>query len=300
MKKEPIDIKYLTVNEVDACWGLTITTVGFQHIDPQTVYPPVIHPSGYYFNPDKGRVLHEYQLVYVTHGEGKFRSEHVRLANISAGTVFMLFPGEWHSYRPNKNSGWSEYWIGFSGSYIEQLVSNGFFTVDDPIFNIGIKESVVEVFERIAEQAKRERIGYQQLISGAATYILGQVYSIRRNREFGNKSIENLVNSARLIMRENLHSDMSPEQVAASLNIGYSWFRRVFKQYTGLAPVQYMIQLKIQKAKELLMDPSLSVKEIAFNLNFNSIYHFSNLFRTKNGMSPSEFRNMTLGKPQKK
>jgi len=294
MKKEPVDIKYLTINETDTNWGLTVTTVGFQQIDPQTVYPPAIHPSGYYFKPDKGRVLHEYQLVYVTSGEGKFRSENVRLAKISAGTIFMLFPGEWHSYRPDRNSGWSEYWIGFAGTYIEQLIRAGFFTKTDPIYYIGQQEGIVELFVKIIEHAKHEKIGFQQLISGAATFILGQLFSIKRNAEFSNKEIENLINSARVLMRENIHNELGPEAIAKSLNIGYSWFRRMFKQYTGLAPAQYQLQLKIQIAKELLMDPNLSIKEIAFRLNFNSHYHFSNIFKEKTGLSPSNFRKISL------
>jgi AraC-like DNA-binding protein len=295
MKKESANIKYLTVNEIDTKWGMTVTTVGFQQIDPKTVYPPSIHPSEYYFNPDKGRILHEYQLVYVTEGEGKFRSDSVKPTKIKAGNIFMLFPGEWHSYQPDRNLGWSEYWIGFTGSYIEQLVRMNFFQKNDPIFNIGHQDWIVELFVKIMEQAKTEKIGFQQLISGATTYILGQLYSIRRNNEFGNKEIENLINHARVVMRENLHTELSPETLAASLNIGYSWFRRMFKQYTGLAPAQYQLQLKIQKAKELLMDPKLSIKEIAFRLNFYSHYHFSNLFRKKTGFSPSEFRKMSIG-----
>jgi AraC-like DNA-binding protein len=294
MRKEPVDIKYLTINETDAHWGLTVTTVGYQQIDPQTVYPPTIHPTGYYFNPDKGRVLHEYQLVYVTHGEGKFRSNSVRLATINAGSIFMLFPGEWHSYRPNRNSGWSEYWVGFTGTYIEQLIKAGFFSKTDPIHYIGQQEGIVDLFGKIIEHAKHEKIGFQQLISGATTFILGQIFAIKKNATFGNKEIENLINSARVLMRENIHNDLRPENIAKSLNIGYSWFRRMFKQYTGLAPAQYQLQLKIQKSKELLTDPKVSIKEIAFQLNFNSHYHFSNIFKEKTGTSPSSFRKMSL------
>jgi len=296
MTKESIDIKYLTINETDTNWGLTVTTVGFQQINPQTIYPPKIHPTGYYFSPDKGRILHEYQLVYVTHGEGKFRSNSIRLAKINAGSIFMLFPGEWHSYRPDRNSGWSEYWVGFNGSYIEHLVKSGFFAKTDPVYYIGQQEGIVDLFVKIIEHAKNEKIGFQQFISGATTFILGQLFSIKRNSEFGNKEIENLINSARVTMRENIQNDLNPESIARTLNIGYSWFRRMFKQYTGLAPAQYQLQLKIQKAKELLMDPGLSIKEIAFQLNFNSHYHFSNIFKEKTGMSPSQFRSMSLVK----
>jgi AraC-like DNA-binding protein len=296
MKKESIDIKYLTINDMDTNWGLTVTTVGFQHIDPQTLYPPKIHPSEYYFDPNKGRVLHEYQLVYVIHGEGKFRSSSVRLADIGAGTVFMLFPGEWHSYRPNRHSGWSEYWVGFNGSYMEHLYRMGFFSKADPVFHIGLQEVIVDLFVKIIENARTEKIGFQQLISGATTFILGQIYAIKRTRGFGDKDIENLINRARVMMRENIHRTVSPEEIASSLNIGYSWFRRMFRQYTGLAPAQYQLQLKIQKAKELLMDHTLSVKEIAFQLDFSSHYHFSSIFKQKTGSSPSSFRSMSLMK----
>jgi len=234
--------------------------------------------------------------VYIIHGEGKFRSKSVRLARINAGTVFMLFPGEWHSYRPDRHSGWSEYWIGFTGSYMDQLVTNGFFSRTEPILHIGQQEGVIEMFVKVITQAKKEKIGFQPLISGATIFILGQIYSIKRNSEFGNKEVENLINRARVIMRENIHNNISPEEIASSLNIGYSWFRRMFKQYTGLAPAQYQLQIKIQRGKEMLMDHSVSVKEIAFQLNFNSHYHFSNIFKQKTGMSPSKFRNLSIEK----
>ena len=193
-----------------------------------------------------------------------------------------------------------EYWIGFTGSYIGQLAQMGFFSKTEPLFNIGIKESIVDLFVKIIDQAKVEKIGFQQLISGATTYILGQIYSIRRNNEFGNKEIENLINRARIMMRENVNTELSPVEIAASLNIGYSWFRRMFKQYTGLAPTQYQLHLKMQKAREMLVDPSLTIKEIAFRLNFNSHYHFSNIFREKTGLAPGKFRNISLGKIQEK
>lgn len=60
------DFKYLIVNERDKRFGLSVTTVGFQAIRAGSVYPPRNHPDAYYFTAQKGRVLHEYQLVYIT------------------------------------------------------------------------------------------------------------------------------------------------------------------------------------------------------------------------------------------
>lgn len=70
-----IDFKYLLVNEKDKTFGLTVNTVGFQPIAPNTLYPSTDHPKSYYFNPQKGRTLSEYQFVYISKGKGTFASE---------------------------------------------------------------------------------------------------------------------------------------------------------------------------------------------------------------------------------
>lgn len=64
--KDSIHIKYLMVNERDTEWGTTINSVGFQHIEPGEPYPPRNHPTRYLFDTAKGRILDEYQLLYIT------------------------------------------------------------------------------------------------------------------------------------------------------------------------------------------------------------------------------------------
>lgn len=67
-------IKYLFANEQDNRWGVVVTTAGYQIIEPQTSYPPSNHPVRYLFSVDKGRRLNEYQLIYVSRGDGSFVS----------------------------------------------------------------------------------------------------------------------------------------------------------------------------------------------------------------------------------
>jgi AraC-like DNA-binding protein len=80
------------------------------------------------------------------------------------------------------------------------------------------------------------------------------------------------------------------EKVAEELNVSYAWFRKAFKNYTGIAPHQYLLQLRIEKARVLLSDPSLSIKEIAARLNFESAFYFSRLFKEKMGVGPEQYR----------
>ena len=74
--------------------------------------------------------------------------------------------------------------------------------------------------------------------------------------------------------------------------MGYSSFRKLFKEYTGLAPTMYQHDLRLQRAKELLSTTDDSIKEIAYRLNFESPDYFSSKFKAKTGMKPSEFRAM--------
>ena len=157
--------------------------------------------------------------------------------------------------------------------------------------NIGINEQILEILITIIEYTKQERAGYQPLISGAVMYLLGSVHSMTRQKIFNTGDrIENLVNKACLLLRENSESDISIEQIAGELHIGYSRFRKIFKAYTGMAPGQYLIQLKIERAKLLLRDGSKLIKEISEQLHFDNSYYFSKVFKLKTGVSPEKYR----------
>ena len=109
---------YLTINPIDQSWGFYVNSVGHQSISENEVYPPQGHPTRYLFNTQTGRILNEYQLLYITKGRGRFSSKSSGNIQISEGHMFLLFPGEWHTYMPSKDTGWNEYWIGFNGKII--------------------------------------------------------------------------------------------------------------------------------------------------------------------------------------
>ena len=97
-------------------------------------------------------------------------------------------------------------------------------------------------------------------------------------------------------MRANSEKNITPKEIATSLNISYSWFRRIFKQYTGFSPAQYQMEIKIQHSKDLLNSSTMSIKEISFALNFLSASYFVTFFKSKTGMSPSDYRIKVHGK----
>ena len=65
MKQERDKLCYLTIGDKDEKWGVVVTTIGYQFIPPGTKYPLSAHPDNYSFMPRGGRILNEYQLVYI-------------------------------------------------------------------------------------------------------------------------------------------------------------------------------------------------------------------------------------------
>lgn len=84
------------------------------------------------------------------------------------------------------------------------------------------------------------------------------------------------------------------EKLAAYVNISPFHFSRIFKKETGYSPYEYIIKTRIDKAKTLLKKTKLGIKEIAFEVGFNSEANFSNTFHMNVNMTPKEFRNTPL------
>lgn len=294
MKKKPNDsgigFKYLIVNDKDRKFGLWVNTVGFQAIQPNSPYPLKDHPSGYYFNTQKGRILHEYQIVYITKGKGLFISDSTPEKQLCKGRLMILFPGQWHTYYPLQQTGWNEYYIGFEGPIIDNIIKNSFLTKENQLWEVGLNEELVSLFSRALEIAADDKISAQQYLSGIVLHIIGMILSISKNKIFEIGDVDQKIEQAKIIMNENIFKNIDPEELAMILNISYSWFRKVFKEYTGYAPAKYFQELKLRKAKQLLVETSHSVKEISFMLDYKSTEHFFSLFKKRTGFTPLEYR----------
>ena len=175
--------KYLLATDRDAQWGLTVSTVGKENIEPGEDYPTKGHADGYYFDIKKGRTLDEYQLLYQSEGEGVFQSEHCPETTIKAGDIFMLFPGEWHTYHPNREKGWKSFWIGFKGKNIDDRVKHGFLSVEKPIYHVGFSNEIINLYEEAYRTAIEEAAFSQQSLAGIVNHLIGLMYSLERNIE---------------------------------------------------------------------------------------------------------------------
>lgn len=295
--KEKVEkFKYLQVTPRDKSWGLAITTAGYRHVHAGEEYQLSAHPDGYRFKENGQRVLNEYQLYYITRGSGYFESASCSRTRIEAGMMFILFPGEWHKFSPDPETGWDDHWIGFNGSFMDDKIRAGFFTFKNCVFRIGVNEKITGTFHEILEIALEEKKGYQHIIASLAISLIGRIHYEDINHTYGNTYIERIINQAKAVMKEDTTSNEPLEDIARSLGVSYSLFRREFRKRCGISPGQYRLELRLIQAKELLLSTNMSIADISTKLHFECIGQFSTFFKKKSGVSPLEFRKQGIKK----
>ena len=210
--------------------------------------------------------------------------------------MFMLFPGEWHTFAPDPETGWDDHWIGFNGNFMDDKIRAGFFTFKNCVFRVGIDEGIINTYHEIIDIATDEKKGYQQIISSLAISLIGRVHYEDINHTCGDTYINRIIKQAKAIMKEDVANSQAMEDIATSLNISYSLFRREFKKRCGISPGQYRLEQRLTKAKELLNNTNMSIAEISSKLHFECIGQFSTFFKKKTGTSPLEYRKQGIKK----
>ena len=271
-------------------WGVDILTIGHYVHRAQHPYPDSHHPNSHHFDWQKGRVLDEYQLVYIANGQGVFESATVPPTLVGSGMAFLLSPQAWHRYKPAEDTGWEEFWVGFNGHYTEYLMRQSCFDAGRPLIRIGFPAELLAVFTRLIATLKREGMGCQQLAACEVIQLLGLVYASALLKEERQSREEQVVQQARYEIQKYWASPIDFEALALGFNVSYAWFRKAFKGVMGVPPGQYHLNLKLEKASQMLRETVLSVAEISFASGFESTFYFSRIFKKKLNMTPSEYR----------
>jgi len=100
----------------------------------------------------------------------------------------------------------------------------------------------------------------------------------------------NSVASAKQFVQSNVEESISLAQVAKHVNVSRFYFCKLFKKTTGMTLTEYVSRVRVEKAKSLLVDPSLRISEVVYAAGFGSIPRFNSVFKRHVGMPPTEYR----------
>jgi AraC-like DNA-binding protein len=102
------------------------------------------------------------------------------------------------------------------------------------------------------------------------------------------------VSRARRYVEEHFDEPITLTEAAKVVNTSVRYFCKVFKNYTGITFVDYLTRLRVEKSKDLLMNPNRRISEAAFEVGFESLTQFNRSFKKHTGMTPTEFRSQTV------
>jgi AraC-like DNA-binding protein len=196
-----------------------------------------------------------------------------------------------HAYRSDENNPWSIYWIHFSGR--KSSVYNRFACQTIPIERIktGRISERMDLFSEIFRNLDRgfsiETLEYVNLCLPHLLASFSHLSQFRLVKESGEKDpVTQSIN----FMLGQLSQKLKLEQIASETGLSASHYSRLFLGRTGHSPIDYFIQLKIQRACRLLDNSGWSIADVSREIGFDDQFYFSRVFRKVMGMSPVEYR----------
>jgi len=278
---------YLPDSGLCEALGCTALSTGHTRIPPHSPYPPVRHPDDHHFIWEKGRTLQAYQFALISEGRGRLQSApHPQtIHEVRAGDVILMFPGVWHRFAPDPETGWVENWIECRGAALDRVLDMGLMSPEAPVWHAD--PGVGSVFETIHQLARDDAILQQPTLSALGLQLLAQLC---QSRDVAGQGEARLVERARRAIMEKSSELPALDGIARELGLSYSTLRRLFRQHAGMSLKQYHTEVRIRRACELLRNSDKSVKAIAGYLGYSSAFHFSAQFRKSTGFSPSQWR----------
>ena len=244
----------------------------------------------YYHDLSKRTDWPHFVFQYTLRGEGCFRYDGVE-HRLKPGQAFFCNahdPKMAYYYPPEGTKAYELFFCVFSGDLelLEEFAENY-----GRVFDIALKSPAIQQFldYRIRAGDHRRLIqGSQSQSIRMASLLLCEMVKSQEEKESTGQSP--LIEKAQTYIFEHIEEKIKVLHLAQRLEISPAHLSRVFKEEIGLAPQKYIDQLRMQHAKQIVQTTPMSIKEISFQMGFDSPAHFNRSFKRIHGVTPGQVR----------
>lgn len=226
-------------------------------------------------------IRNAYHLHFVIEGEGEFKNSHNKF-HVHKGQGFLFVPGECVYYKADAKNPWCYIWLGFTGEKANELLGQCNINPGSPIFDFNDSFDISTYYEKAGEMK-----------NGTNCYVLSILYRFfaMQNKCF-DRTEKSKTDLAIEYIIKNYSQKMSVNSIAQYLNIDRRYFCKLFKKNTGMSPQQYIIQIRMVYALELLKNhKGLSVNEVANSVGYSDPLAFSKMFKKVYNLTPTDILN---------
>ncbi len=247
------------------------------------------------------RNVPHYLFHYITSGSGRVQLETGQIHHVSAGDWFFAFPNQNITYQQNPDEPWLYKWLAFRGSEVDKLLARANI-YSDTVIRTGEKDEVLEqLFSEMISPAGENALTNDLQATTAFLQLITRLIQtappiVREQRRMTRDKLQAEIDRACIFMGEHYPNGIGANEVALHIGFERSYFSKVFTENMGISIKDYLVELRVSKAKNLLQSSQLSVSEIGQAVGFMAPRTFSRFFKNKTGQTPSQFqRNANKG-----
>ena len=226
--------------------------------------------------------------LYIQQGDAKY--------TIGPGQAMLLLPNMVHKGYLKSDHETSYYWCHFTTNGQYSIAAKSVFDFSEeaqivlPIYEtFEDNEHITGIFKQLilcAQKNQHTKDICNHLLTALAMEVTESVLSNGSQSEQVDQKFIEIMEWLRL----NYNQNMTLFEVAEKFNYNASYLARRFKDCIGIGPKQFILQIRLTKAKELLINSNLTIKEVSFEVGFEDEKHFMKLFKEKEMISPTQYR----------
>lgn len=228
-------------------------------------------------------------LIYCLQGKGWYEVEDKRY-EVEPGQFFQI-PATTKAmkYGADEALPWTIFWVHYSGANMDAFNATLNISINDGPKDIPYNEKGLQIWK---EMYNALEMGYSRDNLNNANMCLYHFLStfLYPSEQAAGTEEKDMIRETIVFMKGHLEERFIVEDFAGRYQLSASHFSSLFRHSTGSSPMDYFIQMKVQKSCTMLYGSSLKIKEISSNLGYDDPYYFSRLFKKLMGMSPEQYR----------
>lgn len=272
--------KHTVKTSADSTASLTVTYSGHEKCKPSQHW-------------GKG-VREQFILHYIVSGSGTYKTPHGEF-HLNSGDVFLIRPYTEIEYCADNKSPWEYYWVNFTGTDADYILSRTDFTEENPVMNNcgpDVEKAMTDILLN-AGNSRHERIGMTGRLYILLSLLVAESAPPENNIS-DKKSHRRILRTAKNYINTNYPLQISVDDIAEAAGISRTTLFRIFKDELNLSPIDYLIDCRINQAKKLLSETGLSITAVARSSGYEDNLYFSRVFKKITGCTPTDYRKNAL------